>query len=292
MKRFALLLIVLLAVSVFADYATNVTVVEEVDSPAVAPVIDDAIDEMVDLLVNNSTESLLAEAPVNESDAVIVNETVETFEVNVFDESSLADELAAKEVPVEVPIVEEVPVVEPIIEVPVVESDSVSVVEEVASPAVAPLVDDALDVMADRLVANESDEVPVEEPVVEEGPVVEEVPAEVPVEEPVVEVPEEPVVEEVPVVEPVEEIIEEVPFGPTGGVVVEQSDNVAVIEEVTSAAVAPIVEDALDNLVEDLANITSVQTGQLVKPPSELPAVFDAVGRSVDSDIAVSGSTV
>jgi len=186
MKRFSLLLIILLAMSAVAQ-VTDIIVIEEVVSPA-STEADDSINSVVDLLVNSSdvlesnassiveepdsgSNASIPEAPLPElAEPLVITEEnltiVEQVEIPAvapeLDDAlevmtdSLGEENITEvvEVPAEPEVVEEEIIEEPeLIAEPVefIVDENLTVIEEVTSPAEAPFVEDALDVMLDNL---------------------------------------------------------------------------------------------------------------------------------------------
>ncbi len=162
MRLFALLLL-LFAASVFADYASNVQVIEEVETPAVAPEVSDALDVMVGQLgqaVENSSSVEIQEeippGPVAEESVVVSDvEINDSFSADInpgpVEESNIAENDSEINDTLSTPVNEEIPSL-------VVEQEGLTVIEQVDSPPVAPIVEDALDVLVGQLGEKQSEE--------------------------------------------------------------------------------------------------------------------------------------
>src|SRR3989338_4336398 len=303
MRRLPIVLLLLLVMSAYAD----VSVVETVDTPAVAPLVGDALVAMAQRLQNIANESVesnqaLLQENVSAEPAIIepVNESVPAIEIstelNAQNESSVqeqivqtdhvptsqadeslsgdvvlgAQENASGDTPASVVI--------PLEEVYVpVEQTSVEVIETVDSPAQAPLVEEALDDLSQSLrsavPAGEEVNVSVEPPIAQDAPVAVEVPLEVPqvIEE---NLSDEPVVNESLVNESSEVVVVN-----ESGEVIFEPQSVSV--EVDDVPVEVVVSNATN--VSKAANISEIVQPQDVG----ILRIVDASKLSVAARIQV-----
>ncbi|MEM3154538.1 MAG: PT domain-containing protein [Candidatus Woesearchaeota archaeon] len=303
MKHFTLFLIVVLALSVAADYTTNVTVVETIDSPAVE--------------IPTPTES---------ANVTVIEETVPT-EVPFAPSSETplpTDE--STEIPTGKPT--DVPT-----SAPTSEPTGAPTAVPTKVPTETPVPTETL--AAADIFTQETLGTTNETPIPTETAT--EVPTSVPTDSPT-EIPFSPV-EEIPVVSTLPGN-SSVSFGPVKNdtveetIVIKYDDNLTVIETIEVPASAPYPEDALDAMLENLSNHidskttaqlpvenTSADPGQLpvnisetailTETPTETPTieptqnvsvnvsgnisplvVYDADGNIVSTSVDISGSTI
>ncbi|MCI0550841.1 MAG: Ig-like domain-containing protein, partial [Anaerolineae bacterium] len=117
MKRFTILLILLLALSVAGDYATNITVIEESVIETNDSGVSESLISLTEALSDNLTEAVPAE--------------------------TIPDNITEEPAPTEVPFAPSEP------EITV--EENLTVIEQVDQPAAAPDLEDALDTLTDQL---------------------------------------------------------------------------------------------------------------------------------------------
>ncbi len=164
MKRFTILLIILLALQAFADYTVDVQVIEEVTTVIPSPEVDSVLENLTEMLVSNETNATEILPEPNESLAV----EAQNSSAPEFNESELVMLLANNETeappaeveqPVEEPQTASVPF-GPSEEEPETTSvqvdENLTVIEEVVTPPAAPYIGEALEVMVEELDDNET----------------------------------------------------------------------------------------------------------------------------------------